>query len=103
MQSVNRNRPWARITMVGDFWGIHPHPSPPAAAPPSPVKGEGLSVRLSRLLCSSVSAIVRAFPLTGGRWPQARGGREAPPQAVTDEGEDKMNVGVTPKETWLPN
>jgi len=33
--------------------------------PPSPARGEGLSVRLTRLLCSHASAIVRAFPLTG--------------------------------------
>ena len=33
--------------------------------PPSPVKGEGLSLRLPILLCSGVSASVRAFPLTG--------------------------------------
>ena len=48
------------------------------AVPPSPVKGEGLSVRLSRLLCSGASASVRAFPLTGeGGWPSGQ----------TDEGE----------------
>ena len=47
--------------------------------PPSPARGEGLSVRLSRLLRSGVSASVRAFPLTG----------EGGTRSVTDEGEAK--------------
>ena len=87
-----------------------PHPSPPAAAPPSPARGEGLSVRLPRLLCSHASASVgafphngevncgtrppgrvishrllftsKAFPLTGeGGWPQARRMRVKKPKA----------------------
>ena len=46
--------------------------------PPSPARGEGLSVQLSILLCSHASASVRAFPLTGeGGWPPGQ----------TDEGE----------------
>ena len=49
------------------------------AVPPSPIKGEGLSLRLSRLLCSWVTAIVRVFPLTGeGGWPKARRMRVKP-------------------------
>ena len=47
--------------------------------PPSPARGEGLSVPLSILLCKQVSASVRAFPLTG----------EGGTRSVTDEGEAK--------------
>ena len=54
--------------------------SPPdRGSRPSPARGEGLSVRLSILLCKQVSASVRAFPLTG----------EGGTRSVTDEGEAK--------------
>ncbi len=36
------------------------------AVPPSPARGEGLSLRLSRLLCNGASASVGAFPLMSG-------------------------------------
>ena len=53
--------------MVGDFWGIHPHPSPPAAAPPSPVKGEGLGTLFGPKAVLTVSKpIFHAQDLTAG-------------------------------------
>ena len=75
--------------------------------PPSPARGEGLSERLPILLCSCVSASVRAYPLNGGvncgtrpplggsfptdsrspPKPSPSRGKVAPPEAVTDEGE----------------
>ena len=65
-----------------------------------PREGEGFRHwHLHNCTVVSVGAPINLPPWRG----KARGGREAPPQAVTDEGEDKMNVGVTPKETWLPN
>ena len=42
--------------------------------PPSPARGEGLSLRLSRLLCRQVSASVRSLPPSGGRWHAKRDG-----------------------------
>ena len=60
-------------------WFFHPHPSRLRRAT-FPREGEGLSVRLSILLCSWATASVRAFPLDGGRW--LAGGQ-------TDEGETK--------------
>ena len=75
------------------FGFFHPHPSRFACLPtpsglrpsppdrgsrPSPARGEGLSVRLSRLLCSPVSASFRSLPPHGGRWLA---------EGQTDEGE----------------
>ena len=56
--------------------GLRPSP-PDRGSRPSPARGEGLSVRLPRLLCSQASASVRAFPPVG----------EGGTRSVTDEGE----------------
>ena len=56
-------------------------PSPSSVTlrvPPSPARGEGFSQRLSILLCSQASAIVRSLPPHGGRWLA---------EGQTDEGE----------------
>ncbi len=59
------------LYLIGfDKWGAEIYGGSPLirlafGQPPSPARGEGLSVRLPILLQSGVSARVRAFPLTG--------------------------------------
>ena len=67
MRTSNRKR---------DVRFFHPHPSPPAAAPPSPVRGKAPTLALAPLYSSLDSRTDKPSPLAG----------EGGTRSVTDEG-----------------
>ena len=70
MRTSNRKR---------DVRFFHPHPSPPAAAPPSPVRGKAPTLALAPLHSSLDSRTDKPSPLAG----------EGGTRSVTDEGEEQ--------------